>query len=396
MMETLTPVTGPSFELSEEHKMLTEMVRDFASSTLAPRAAEYDRSCEFPWDNVKAMAELGLLGVNVPDTYGGPGMDSISYTIVIEEISRACASTGVITAVQNGLVNSPLLRFGTEEQKKKYLPRLVSGELVGAYSLTEPGSGSDAVSMTTRARKEGDKYILNGTKCWVTNATGASLFIVYATLDPALKSKGVCAFIIEKGFPGFSVGKHEEVMGVRASGTCELMLDNCEVPAENLLGQEGEGFKIALATLDGGRLGIAAQAIGIAQAAYDYALTYTQERKQFGKPIVDFQAVQLRLAEMRMRVDAARLLIWRAAVNSQQGLPSLLESSMAKCFANEISREVCGHAVQLMGGYGYSREYPMERRLRDAWGWGIAGGAIDIQKVNIASAMVGRRFDQRR
>ncbi|NDD27207.1 MAG: acyl-CoA dehydrogenase [Proteobacteria bacterium] len=386
----MAPTTGPSFDLSEEHKMLADMVRDFATNQLAPRAAHYDRTCEFPWDNVKAMAELGLLGVNVPDAYGGAGMDNIAYTIAIEEISRACASTGVVAAVQNGLVNSPLVRFGTEEQKKKFLPRLVSGEVVGAYSLTEPGSGSDAVAMSTRARKEGDKYILNGTKCWVTNATGASLFIVYATLDPALKSKGVCAFIIEKSFPGFTVGKHEEVMGVRASGTCELMLDNCEVPAENLLGGEGDGFKIALATLDGGRLGIAAQAVGIAQAAYDYALKYTQERQQFGKPISSFQLIQNKLVEMAVNIEASRLLLHKAAWLRDQGRPFSKEASMAKLFASETAMKAGIEAVQCLGGYGYSKEYPVERYFRDAKITQIYEGTSEVQKIVIARHLLGQ------
>ena len=390
MMDTLAPATGPSFELSEEHKMLTEMVRDFANGTLAPRAPQYDRTCEFPWDNMKEMAELGLLGVSVPDTYGGAGMDTIAYTIVIEEVSRACASTGVITAVQNGLVNSPLMRFGTEAQKQKYLPRLVSGEIIGAYSLTEPGAGSDAVSISTRARKEGDKYILNGTKCWVTNATGASLFIVYATLDPALKSKGVCAFIIEKGFPGFTVGKHEEVMGVRASGTCELMLDNCEVPAENLLGKEGDGFKIALSTLDGGRLGIAAQAIGIARAAYEYALKYTQERQQFGKPISSFQMIQNKLVEMATNIEASRLLLHKAAWLRDQGKPYTKEASMAKLFASETAMKAGIEAVQCLGGYGYSKEYPVERHFRDAKITQIYEGTSEVQRMVIARNLLGQ------
>jgi alkylation response protein AidB-like acyl-CoA dehydrogenase len=391
MMETIpqTQSSGPSFALSEEHKMLRDMVRDFAEGTVAPRAAAYDRSCDFPWDNVKEMAELGLLGVFVPEEYGGAGMDTISYTIVIEELSRACASTGVVAAVQNGLVNSPLLNFGNEEQKKKHLPRLTSGEIIGAYSLTEPGSGSDAVAMQTRARKEGDKYILNGTKVFVTNATGASLFVVYATLDPALKSKGVCAFIVEKDYPGFSVGKHEEMMGVRASGTCELMLDNCEVPAENLLGKEGEGFKIALATLDGGRLGIAAQAVGIAQACLDYCLKYTQERQQFGKPISSFQMIQSKLVEMAVNIDAARLLLHRAAWLKDRGEKFTKEASMAKYFASETAMKAGIEAVQCLGGYGYTKDYPVERFFRDAKITQIYEGTSEVQKMVIARHLLG-------
>ncbi|MBM3464503.1 MAG: acyl-CoA dehydrogenase [Armatimonadetes bacterium] len=379
-----TAVAGPSFELTEEQRMLQDMVRDFATSTLAPRAAAYDRSCEFPHDNVKEMAELGLLGVTVPDTYGGAGMDTLAYTIVIEEIAKACASTAVIAAVQNSLVNFPLMKFGTEEQKKKYLPKLASGELIGAYSLTEPGSGSDAVAMQTRVRKEGNKYILNGTKVFVTNATGAELFIVYATLDPELKSKGVCAFIIEKNYPGFSVGRHEEMMGVRASGTSELILDNCEVPLENLLGTEGEGFKIALATLDVGRLGIAAQAIGIAQACLDYSLGYAQERKQFGKAIATFQLIQNKLVEMAVNIDAARMLLWRAAWLRERGQNFTKEASMAKLFASETAMKAGIEAVQVLGGYGYTKDYPVERYFRDAKITQIYEGTAEVQKIVIA------------
>ncbi len=392
MMETLpqTAPVGPSFELSEEHKMLKDMVADFATNTLAPRAAEYDRSTEFPWDNVKAMAELGLLGINMPEDLGGAAMDSTSYVIAIEEIARGCASTAVIAAVQNGLVNLPIYKFGTPEQKAKYIPRLTSGEIIGAYSLTEPGSGSDAVAMQTRARREGDRYILNGTKVFVTNGMAASVFVVYATLDPALKSKGVCAFIIEKGFPGFTVGKHEEMMGVRASGTCELMLDNCEVPAENLLGKEGDGFKIALATLDGGRLGIAAQAIGIAQACLDYSLKYTQERQQFGKPIASFQMIQSKLVEMAVNIDAARLLLHRAAWLRDRGMRFTKEASMAKLFASETAMKAGIEAVQCLGGYGYTKDYPVERHFRDAKITQIYEGTSEVQRMVIARHLLGQ------
>jgi len=391
MMETIDQTaTGPSFALSEEQAMLQDMVRKFAQDELAPRAAAYDRNCDFPWDNVKEMAELGLMGVSVPTEYGGAGMDTTAYTIVIEEISKACASTGVIAAVQNSLVNFPLLKFGTEAQKEKYLKRTAAGELVGAYSLTEPGSGSDAVAMQTRARKEGDKYILNGTKVFVTNATGASLFIVYATLDPELKSRGVCAFIIEKDFPGFKVGRHEEMLGVRASGTCELILDNCEVPAENLPGAEGEGFKIALATLDVGRLGIAAQAIGIAQACLEYCIGYTNERKQFGKPISSFQLIQNKLVEMAVNLDAARLLLWRAAWLRDSGQKFTKEASMAKFFAAESAMKAGVEAVQALGGYGYTKDYPVERFFRDAKITQIYEGTAEVQKIVIARHLLGQ------
>jgi alkylation response protein AidB-like acyl-CoA dehydrogenase len=393
MMETLenTQTAGPTFGLSEEQKMMQEMVRKFADDDVAPRAAAYDRSCEFPWDNVKQMGELGLLGVTIPDEYGGAGMDTISYCIAIEEIARACASTAVIAAVQNGLVNFPIFKFGTDEQKKKYLPKLTSGQLIGAYSLTEPGSGSDAVGMQTRYRKEGNKYILNGTKVFVTNSTGASLFVLYATSDPELKSKGVSAFLIEKDFKGFTVGRHEEMLGVRASGTCELVLDNCEVPAENLLGTEGEGFKIALATLDCGRLGIAAQAIGIAQACLDYSLKYSQERKQFGKPISSFQLIQTKLVEMATNIEAARLLLYRAAWMRDNGSGRFSkEASMAKFFASETAMKAGIEAVQILGGYGYTKDYPVERYFRDAKITQIYEGTTEIQKMVIARHLLGQ------
>ena len=392
MSITADPITaaGPSFGLSEEHLMLQDMVRKFAEEEIAPKAAHYDKTGEYPFENVAKMAELGLLAVSIPEEYGGAGMDTISYLLVIEEISKACASTGVIAAVQNSLANYPIYKFGTEAQKQKYLPKLSSGEMIGAYSLTEPGSGSDAVAMSTRARKEGDKYILNGTKCWVTNGLGASLFIVYATLDPALKIKGVCAFIIEKGTPGFTVGIHQEVMGVRASGTVELMLDNCEIPAENLLGQEGEGFKIALSTLDVGRLGIAAQAIGISQACLDYSIKYSQDRKQFGKPISSFQLIQAKLVEMATNIEASRLLLYKAAWLRQQGKPFSKEASMAKLFASETAIKAGTEAVQVLGGYGYSKEYPVERHFRDSKITQIYEGTSEVQKMVIARHLLGQ------
>lgn len=391
METTVAASTGPNFSLSEEHLMLQDMVRKFAQNEVARRAAEYDRTCEFPWENIRQMGELGLLGVTVPEEYGGAGMDALSYVIVIEEIAKACASTAVVAAVQNSLVTYPLLQHGTEELKQKFLPRLASGEIIGAYSLTEPGAGSDAVSLQTRARKEGDKYILNGTKTFVTNGVAASVFILYATVDPALKSKGVCAFVVEKDFPGFKVGRHEEMMGVRASGTSELILDNCEVPAANLLGAEGEGFKIALSTLDVGRLGIAAQAIGIAQACLDYSLSYSQERKQFGKPISSFQLIQTKLVEMATRIEASRWLLWHAAWLKDQGKGRFSkEASMAKLFASETAMMAGTEAVQILGGYGYTKDYPVERFFRDAKITQIYEGTTEVQKIVVARHLLGQ------
>jgi alkylation response protein AidB-like acyl-CoA dehydrogenase len=379
---------GISFELSEDHKMVQSMVKDLADKQIRPRAAHYDETREFPWDNFKKLAELGLMGVTVPEEYGGAGMDSLAYVIVIEELSRACASTGVITAVQNSLGEYPILKFGTEEQKKKYLPQMASGEKVAAYALTEAGSGSDAAGMKTTCRLEGDHWVLNGSKNWITNSTAAELFIVYATKDPSLGHKGVCCFIVEKGYEGFSIGKHEETMGVRASGTCPLTFDNVKVPKANLLGEEGKGFNIAMAALDTGRVGIAAQAVGIAQAALDEALRYSKEREQFGRPIAHFQLVQEMLVSMAVKVDAARLMMYRAAKKRDSGEKFTKEASMAKLYASQIAVECALDAIQVHGGYGYSKEYPVERFLRDAKVTQIYEGTSEVQKLVIAKALL--------
>ena len=382
------PANGVNFTLSEDHKMVLEMVRKLAQEEIAPKAAEYDRTREFPWDNIKKMSELGLMGVTVPEDYGGAGMDSLAYVIVIEEISRACASTGVITAVQNSLGEYPIMAFGNEEQKKKYLPLMASGEKVAAYALTEPGSGSDAGAMRTTCRLEGDHWVLNGQKNWITNSTGAELFIVYATKDPSLKHKGTCCFIVEKDSPGFSIGKHEETMGVRASGTCPLTFDNVKVPKENLLGEEGKGFNIAMAALDTGRVGIAAQAVGIAQAALDNALRYSKERQQFGRPISEFQLVQEMLVRMATEIEAARLMVWRAALKRDSGEKFTKEASMAKWYASEVAVRAALDAIQVHGGYGYSKEYPVERLLRDAKVTQIYEGTSEVQKLVIARQLL--------
>lgn len=379
---------GISFELSEDHKMVQSMVKDLADKQIRPRAAHFDETREFPWDNFKKLAELGLMGVTVPEEYGGAGMDSLAYVIVIEELSRACASTGVITAVQNSLGEYPILKFGTEEQKKKYLPQMASGEKVAAYALTEAGSGSDAAGMKTTCRLEGDHWVLNGSKNWITNSTAAELFIVYATKDPSLGHKGVCCFIVEKGYEGFSIGKHEETMGVRASGTCPLTFDNVKVPKANLLGEEGKGFNIAMAALDTGRVGIAAQAVGIAQAALDEALRYSKEREQFGRPIAHFQLVQEMLVSMAVKVDAARLMMYRAAKKRDSGEKFTKEASMAKLYASQIAVECALDAIQVHGGYGYSKEYPVERFLRDAKVTQIYEGTSEVQKLVIAKALL--------
>lgn len=381
---TMSQNAGVCFHLSEDHTMVREMVRKLASEEIAPRAAEYDNTREFPWDNIKKMAELGLMGVTVPEQYGGAGMDTLAYVLVIEEISRACASTGVITAVQNSLGCYPILAFGTEEQKKKYLPLIASGQKIAAYALTEPGSGSDAAAMKTTCHLDGDHWVLNGQKNWITNSTAAEVFIVYAAKDPSLKHKTTCCFILEKDTPGFTIGKHEETMGVRASGTCPLSFDNVRIPKENLLGEENKGFNIAMATLDCGRVGIAAQAVGIAQAALDHALRYSKERAQFGKPISEFQLVQEMLVQMATEIEAARLMVWQAAFKRDAGEKFGKEASMAKWFASEVAVKAALHAIQVHGGYGYSKEYPVERLLRDAKITQIYEGTTEVQKLVIA------------
>lgn len=383
-LATMSQSTGVCFNLSEDNQMVLDMVRKLASEEIAPRAAEYDRTREFPWDNIRKMAELGLMGVTVPEAYGGAGMDTMAYVLVIEEISKACASTGVITAVQNSLGCYPILAFGSEEQKLKYLPLIASGQKIAAYALTEPGSGSDAAAMKTTCHLDGDHWVINGQKNWITNSTAAEIFIVYALKDPAQKHKTTCCFILEKGAPGFTIGKHEETMGVRASGTCPLTFDNVRIPKENMLGEENKGFSIAMATLDCGRIGIAAQAVGIAQAAFDHALRYSKERAQFGKAISEFQLVQEMLVQMATEIQAARLMVWQAACKRDAGEKFGKEASMAKWFASEVAVKAALHAIQVHGGYGYSKEYPVERLLRDAKITQIYEGTTEVQKLVIA------------
>lgn len=378
-----------NFDLSEDHLMIQEMVRKFAAQEVAPKAAYYDRTTEFPYETINKMAELNLLAIQTPEKYGGAELDSICYAIVIEELSKACASTGVIAAVHNTLVQLPIYSWGTEEQKKQYLPRLAKGEIIGAYALSESQAGSDAGSLQTTAKKEGDYYILNGSKVFITNAIAAGLFIVYATLNKDQGAKGITAFILEKEFPGFKLGRHEEMMGVRASGTCELIMENCKVPSVNRLGEEGSGFKIALATLDSGRISIGAQAVGIAQAALDASLKYSQERIQFGQPIASFQLIQEKLVQMALDIDAARLLIYRASYLKDKGVSFTKEASMAKLFASKMAVQAGIEAVQIFGGYGYTKEYPVERHMRDAKITEIYEGTSEVQKMVIARKLLG-------
>jgi butyryl-CoA dehydrogenase len=381
--------------LSDEHKMIQKTAREFAEKEVRPRAHEIDESGEFPRDNFKKAAELGLTGVYVPETYGGAGFDHIAYSIVIEEVSRACASTGVILSVCNTLFCDPILRFGTEEQKKKYVTPHARGEKIGCYCLTEPQAGSDAANQKTTAVLKGDTYILNGTKAWVTNGAVADAAIVYGVTDPAKGSKGISAFIVEAGFPGWKVVREEKKMGINATATAEVLLQDCQVPKANLLGGEGNGFKIALRTLDDGRVGIAAQATGIAQGALDEAVKYAQERVAFGRPIGSFQAVRFMLADMATEIEASRVLLRRAAwLQDQVGFSTTqprytLEASIAKLFASEMAQRVCHKAVQIHGGYGYSRDYAVERMYRDQRITEIYEGTSEIQRLVIARHLLG-------
>ena len=384
------------FSLTEEQRALQETARKYARERLPEFAARCEEEDEAPpHELVREFAEMGFLGINVAEKYGGLGLGNVEALLVIEELAKV--SGAVAFPVFESCVGPvrAIEHFASESLRQRVIPAVCRGEKMVAVSMSEPNAGSALTDLTTRGEVRGGEVVLNGTKRWCSGGGHADGYVVYCRLSDDPGPKGIGAVYVEKDTPGMTFGARERLMGFRGVPSSDIYFDNCVVPADNVVVPAG-GFKKLMEAFDLERCGNATMALAQAAGALDDVIAYVQERKQFGKPIVEFQAVQIRLAEMRMRVDAARLLIHRAAANAEKGLPSILESSMAKCFANEISREVCGHAVQLMGGYGYSREYPMERRLRDAWGWGIAGGAIDIQKVNIAAAMVGKRFDQRR
>ncbi len=348
-------------ELSEEHRMLRDAVRRFAEEVVKPRAAEIDETGLFPRDIFDQAAELGLGGVAVDEAHGGAGMDSIAYCVAIEEIARVCATSAVILSVNNSLVCGPIEGFGSEEQKQEFLTPLASGEKLGCFALTEPGAGSDAAALRTTARRDGDDYVLNGNKVFITNGTDADVAVIFATIDPDLGHKGITAFVIPTDLDGLSRGSHEYKLGVNGSGTTEFAFDDMRVPARMRLGEEGEGFKIAMATLDGGRIGISAQAVGIAQGAFEEALSYAQEREQFGAAISSFQAIQFYLADMSTEIDAARLMTWKAAWKKDRGSRYTLEAAQAKLYSSEMAQRVTSLAIQIHGGYGYTREYPVER-----------------------------------
>lgn len=374
------------FELTEEQNMIVEQVKEFAQNEIAPKAAEIDQTGTFPMGIVKQMAQMGLMGINVEPDYDGAGLDYLTYSLVGEEINAACASTGVIFSAHNSLACGPLKKWATPEQKKTWLAPLARGEKIGAFALSEPGSGSDAGALITICKKEGDYYTVSGTKNWITNGPESDTIILFATLATDLKHKGVCAFVVDKKTPGLSVGKVEHKLGIRGSGTSQLIFENVKIPVNQMLGKEGDGFKIAMATLDGGRIGIASQALGIGRAAIEAAKKFAAERETFGKPISRHQGIQFMFADMAMRLDAARLLTWRAAKMQDRGMKFTREAAMAKLFASEASNFIVDKALQIHGGYGYVNEYAAERHFRDQRITEIYEGTSEIQRLVIASA----------
>ncbi len=374
-----------NFELNRRQELFTQMIREFADKEIKPLAAEVDEQERFPLESVNKMAQLGIFGIPVPVKYGGAGGDNIMYSIAVEELSRVCATTGVIVSAHTSLCVAPILEHGTEEQKVHYLPNLCSGKWIGAFGLTEPNAGTDASAQQTTAVSDGEEYILNGNKIFITNAGYAYIYIILAMTDKSAGVKGVSAFIVEADTPGFSIGKKELKMGIRGSATCELIFENCRIPKKNLLGKVGGGFSIAMKTLDGGRIGIASQALGIAQGAIDETIKYTKERKQFGRSISKFQNTQFQLADLYTKIEASRLLVRSAAFKKDSGLSYAADAAMAKLFASETAMEVTTKAVQFHGGYGYTREYPVERMMRDAKITEIYEGTSEVQRMVIAA-----------
>jgi butyryl-coA dehydrogenase len=375
------------FSLSKTEELFLQMIREFAEKEVKPLAAEVDEEERFPLETVEKMAKTGLMGIPVPVKYGGAGGTNLMYGMAVEELSRVCGTTGVVLSAHTSLCCAPIMENGTEEQKMKYLPRLASGEWIGAFGLTEPNAGTDAAMQQTTAVLDGDHYVLNGNKIFITNAVYAHVYVIFAMTDKSLGNKGISAFIVEKGTPGFSIGKKEKKMGIRGSATTELVFEDCRIPKENLLGQQGKGFAIAMKTLDGGRVGIAAQALGIAQGAMDETIKYTKERKQFGRSISQFQNTQFQMADMETKVQAARLLVRSAHWKKDNGMPYSVDAAMAKLFAAETAMEVTTKAVQLHGGYGYTREYPVERMMRDAKITEIYEGTSEVQRMVIAGKL---------
>jgi len=375
------------FNLTKTETLFLQMIRRFAEKEVKPLAAEVDEQERFPHETVEKMGKLGLMGIPIPVKYGGAGGTNQLYSMAVEELSRVCATTGVIVSAHTSLCAAPILEMGTEEQKMKYLPKLASGEWIGAFGLTEPNAGTDASAQQTIAVDDGDTWILNGTKIFITNAVYASVYIIIAMTDKSQGTRGISAFIVEKGTPGFSVGKKEKKLGIRGSATCELIFNNCRIPKTNLLGKVGGGFGLAMKTLDGGRIGIAAQALGIAQGAMDETIKYTKERKQFGKSISNYQNTQFQLADLETKIQAARLLVRNAAFKKEKGIPYSVDAAMAKLFASETAMEVTSKAIQFHGGYGYTRDYPVERMMRDAKITEIYEGTSEVQRMVISASM---------
>lgn len=380
------------FKLTDEQIMIQTMVRDFAREVLLPTAMERDRTKEFPAENLRKMGTLGLMGMMVPPEYNGAGVDTLSYVLALQEVAYACASTAVVMSVHNSIVCETINRFGTEEQKQTYLKPLAAGDVIGAFALTEPQAGSDPVSQLTWAEHDGDHYIIQGTKRFITSGKHAGVTIITAKTDKTKRHKGISAFIVKKGTPGFTVGKTEEKMGLCASDTTDLVFEDCRIPAGNLLGQEGDGFKIAMTALDGGRIGIAAQSVGVAQAALDAAISYAKAREQFGQPISKFQGLRWMLADMATELEAARQLTFSAAAMKDRGERYTMQASIAKLFASEMVNRVTAKALQIHGGYGYIKEYPVERFYRDARVFTIYEGTSEIQRVVIANHLLEDRY----
>ena len=376
-----------NFHFSEEEQDVLDMLHEFCEKEVAPKAAEVDENERFPEETWHALADMGMMGIAYPEEYGGAGMSYLTYVACCEELAKHCATTSVMVSAHSSLCCWPIATFGTEEQKQKYLPGLCSGEKLGAFGLTEAGAGTDAAMQKTVAEDKGDHWVLNGSKIFITNAGFASVFVVFAMTDKEAGNHGISAFIVEKGTPGFTVGAHEKKMGIRGSSTCELVFQDCRIPKENLLGELNKGFKIAMMTLDGGRVGIAAQAVGIAQGCIDQTIPYIRERIQFGKRISQFQNSQFQLADLQTKVDAARMLLYRAAQAKQDGEPYSHLAAMAKLFASDVACQVTRECVQLVGGYGYTREYPFERMMRDAKITEIYEGTSEVQRIVISANM---------
>jgi butyryl-CoA dehydrogenase len=379
-----------AYQLNEEQRMIKAMVREFSREVILPTAAERDRTGEFPFESIKRMGELGLMGMNVPSEYNGAGVDTVSYSVALQEIAYACASTAVIMSVHNSVACGPIYLFGSDHLKEKYLKPLAAGKKIGSFALTEPSAGSDPVSQKTRAVRDGESYVINGSKVFITSGKNADVTVVTAYTDREKKHRGISAFVVEKGTSGFYVGKEEEKMGLRGSDTVELIFEDCRVPAENLLGQEGDGFVISMTALDGGRIGIASQSVGLAQACLDAAVNYAKERVQFNKSISQFQGIRWMIADMATQIEAARLLTFNAAAMRDGGENFSAAASMAKVFASEMANKVAYQALQIHGGYGYIREFAVERYYRDARVLTIYEGTSEIQRRVIAKHVIGR------